>query len=673
MTRIRRLIVVSVGAVLVCGPAQAYNHVAHQNMVDIAWQTMRLVRHEQELRASNALGSPAPAPLADSPPAGVQRSDWLAFLEDIQRAVPLILSLDSGLPPPSPSPFECGVSFCGGTVGDVHFAPQFNYSDDTQTCGTDTAFRPGGLYDLLGDADGRNAGMVLGFQGAHVDDEVDDTHLWYRPASNFGLVSPVGAVLNVVGEIKRAASELELSLRSLLAGLVCLLPRAAGISCADRAPSTVEILDPVQIEGLLPGVFDTSNDKTTTLWHFLNLQACASNSYDDMQGMYYQEGGPGCSPGALDLALMVGYGDGLGASLNYFRSNGPSRYEFVEDKDGHRGKVRSPGEWQDPPLGRLPFSPLDNLAWYGWDNFRRERSAKWLGWPLHALGDATVPHHVASTTGYGHRPYEDAVDSGRSGVWLVSRGLPASQFEQARRVLQGAFVFRKMILDWRTAHPGRPTANDVPVRDLIIAIAAETFKRTLAAPASVFRDGDSVRYELGEQVDKNEILEFYATKFADFELSQVELGMSGALAFLVSASELPALPLPAPAPRPESCNVNCLPENHLCGVSNSLNRFADCCDPLLCLKQADGNLRCVTETPPVCKAERADCSQDDECCSPLRCRPDGDNLQAQCLPSCDSLGNLGRRCQTTADCCPHEICSFDQAEGTKTCQLSDPT
>ncbi len=54
---------------------------------------------------------------------------------------------------------------------------------------------------------------------------------------------------------------------------------------------------------------------------------------------------------------------------------------------------------------------MDNLAQWGWSQYlANPTSAKMLGWPLHAFGDAAEAQHVANTSGWGHTEMEDAID-----------------------------------------------------------------------------------------------------------------------------------------------------------------------------------------------------------------------------------------------------------------------
>jgi hypothetical protein len=91
--------------------------------------------------------------------------------------------------------------------------------------------------------------------------------------------------------------------------------------------------------------------------------------------------------------------------LRYRKSKGIARY------GAHDEVQRTRGEWQSENIGALEFSPTDKLAEYGWKEFvDNPITAKYLGWPLHALGETVVPHHITGTMSHGHEAYERAID-----------------------------------------------------------------------------------------------------------------------------------------------------------------------------------------------------------------------------------------------------------------------
>ena len=107
---------------------------------------------------------------------------------------------------------------------------------------------------------------------------------------------------------------------------------------------------------------------------------------------------------------------------------GPStvKYQISGADDGLPDtRSRSESQWQFTTLGHTTFEPVDNLAYYGWRRFRdgvpgegiEKHRVSNMAWPLHAIGDATVPMHVAATSSWGHRPFED----GQEEIWSKLR------------------------------------------------------------------------------------------------------------------------------------------------------------------------------------------------------------------------------------------------------------
>ena len=74
-----------------------------------------------------------------------------------------------------------------------------------------------------------------------------------------------------------------------------------------------------------------------------------------------------------------------------------AKADFINYQDRVR---RDKADWQFTTIAHTPFEPVNNMAWFGWTHFRDEQihPVRMLGWPLHAIGDATVPHHVTGTS-----------------------------------------------------------------------------------------------------------------------------------------------------------------------------------------------------------------------------------------------------------------------------------
>ena len=187
--------------------------------------------------------------------------------------------------------------------------------------------------------------------------------------------------------------------------------------------------------GLIPGVADVTDETMdglglTGAWHHISTSSGNTNEYDDRQGLFLQQADP--FPSSLDIAVTA-VGELLGLSLNYNRSNGPKNYEILHGTDFHQNTDhRSKGEWQFHSFGLTPMEPLDNLAEFGWAHWKASGNTAFIGYPLHAIADATNPHHIFATIGHGHRPFEDATEQ----RWLWVRDVLRSDEEQTPTSLQ---------------------------------------------------------------------------------------------------------------------------------------------------------------------------------------------------------------------------------------------
>jgi hypothetical protein len=112
-----------------------------------------------------------------------------------------------------------------------------------------------------------------------------------------------------------------------------------------------------------------------------------------------------------------------------------------------------------------------------------------LAFALHAIGDATVPMHVAGAFGWGHRPYEDAVALLHPELMAQATALEVPRLNTI--ILPRAEAYYKVISDWRAAHPMQRT--EVPIRALVTAVAANAWSIARSDP-TVFNDELSVEY-----------------------------------------------------------------------------------------------------------------------------------------------------------------------------------
>lgn len=387
---------------------------------------------------------------------------------------------------------------------------------------------------------------LIGNAAARADNNQDDTHLFVKPTSTLGF----GAAQKI-GD-KAIETGVAIALAPIVCVGSCLFSLISGHSSAcDSCISTANDLakkvpEPSDIDNLVPGIGDVKSDQFVGLWHFINMAPAAriDNEYDDHQGMLYEQAGPSQVPGAIDIAIMAGT-DLAGLSVNPSKSQGVEHYEIANPNDDGRdgdvyngSKIRGDAAWQKYPMGHTPFSPVDNLALYGWNQFKGpDHTLTSLGFGLHAIGDATVPMHVTGTTGWGHRPYEEAQER----LWPALSGMVSTP-----RVLAKAFAYRRQILAWRAASGA---SRDLPIRWLVRAVARDTYKYALDKNAETsainplspwpFNDVASTMWHT--VVGEDPAIAIYQSRSdaLALELPLIEDGIAAQVAFLASATENP--------------------------------------------------------------------------------------------------------------------------------------
>jgi hypothetical protein len=235
----------------------------------------------------------------------------------------------------------------------------------------------------------------------------------------------------------------------------------------------------------------------------------------------------------------------LAVTVNYDESDGVKNYEVKNGNDSHgNSRPRRRQDWEYVTWPLTPFTPLDNLAWFGWDRFKGSAEAarqdpsktveiKYLGWSLHGLGDATVPMHVTSAFGWGHRPYEDAVSDPDLGRQLLGDGDIDAEVEQAIDVLRAAGEYRKSIQEWRRGFPERRA--DIPIRNLVTTLAKNTLTASQGKP-SVYNDALSSAYVIPGP-SRGLSIEAYKIQ-RTFMRERVLDTVAATVAFLMSAAEV---------------------------------------------------------------------------------------------------------------------------------------
>jgi hypothetical protein len=578
----------------------AYNHDQHTGLVAIGYKAMVAASLEKGCGSPIDFGEGDVPPSLRTLPANACLSDaftcqarWTTFLDEIDRSIAFLRSVNSSLTPPVLPPQTCDDPRSGtNTLGEVVWAVDRYYNrddgSDREYCGippdsSTICSAPVGLCDensIYRDlAPHDHTGDVLGYWATWPDDDPSVSALGFKPTSAGGL----GKTINSANEF------LEDAATALLAPAACAFHflRTGNFDCLDQAKSLADSLIPLEeLHGAMP-VFGAIRDADALagLWHFQDLVEGATNPCDDHRGILYEEAGPARVPDALDVAFVI-IGDLTGLTLNFDASSGPERFNITNPEDGdqpscERGRV----DWEFQTLGHTDFSPLDNLALYGWRRFATPSSylAQELGWPLHAIGDAVAPHHVAGTTGWGHRPYEDAADLNWRKIIYIEPPLFGDQkrlqYEQLRTILTWAFHYMQVLDEKRAERPSDTSQQEIPIRALITEVGADTLAQTTepitGAPKWPFNPLLSVPYVLDAGIKTQVLTEFYGDQASiQGTRALLERGAGAAAAFLSSTWRVDGTVLPTGA----RCNSS-EPHNGFFRCSAQTTCNEGCCEP----------------------------------------------------------------------------------------------
>jgi hypothetical protein len=504
-------------------------------------------------------------------------------------------------------------------------------------CGLETIPQPTGLADPGGLAGYRRdvaLQKVLGWHAASIDDHFGDTVLWFRPTNT-----------GVYNWFKEAfGSTIGRGLGAVIGLIACLGEAIFGDGCeAD------EILDdkynPINyIDSWLPGFGDVRGDTYTGMWHFVQMTD-ESGEFNSFRGMLYSHAGPRY-PGAFDITIMAS-ADLSGLSMNAGLSDGVDFYAPFDEQS------RNNLQWQAHTIGHLEFSPVQNLARYGWERkyvAGGSSNAEGLGWPLHALGDVVAPHHVVGTSSWGHSPCEDWVEDhlasmlpAPSQVKLTNQeALDSTEYDQRVRILIDAYNY------WYMVRQGGIEAT-------VINLATRTYDRTKSGWA--YHDLATVQWIEGDKQEaENTCGEGNTGNFRGL----LETGSSATLGFLMFAGERAVDPGPGAntdcdtthehfVPGLTGCQPGCAgtgcpttppPDaGPSCGaVGDACSTSTNCCQSLSC----QGGV-CASCIPYL-----ADCESDSPCCSGS-CATVGDGPAVCGNPTCTQVD--GATCSVNADCC----------------------
>jgi hypothetical protein len=415
------------------------------------------------------------------------------------------------------------------SLGNLHLAPDTAYANNNASCGFDASWTPSGILADVNPAtvnSGDHTGVTLGYWTSSPDNLAQD---WvFRSTTLETLQNP--AVAAAIGAGTSALISVACAIACGLMPFLCpLCPAIAlggGIAVIDEITSVDA--DHIQDADLFSG-----------LGHFVDMKQSPANAFDEKPGKLDERAGLTGQPDSMELMLTAAFDLG-GLHVNFSSSDGPHNYEILSGADFHTDSVpRVAPDWETETGAHIFYTPVDNLAKFGWDKFVADKdllftteTAHDLAWPLHAIGDATVPMHVLGTSGDGHRPYEDLVEM----KWdeLVKSSNKSQSLSTITGVVTRAPAWRNLILSWRAAHNNSP---DVPIRDLVTAVAAQTLAKAKATP-NIFKSGASVDYFLGSKSSAE--AQYDNAAMAAIQRDLIIDAIAATLAFLTStAEELP--------------------------------------------------------------------------------------------------------------------------------------
>lgn len=599
---------------VICASLVPRNSAAYNNPTHV-----RLVEASIEVMLSTEESPP-------SPPPGVGEVAWQTYLTRVRAAANRLSAIRTdlfgpyrgsstlGAPPGLLGPVAsfndpeiCRYHGSNGSNRDVNLLrtanvriEDFSYypSLSSISCG----------YERLDGIDdppiGGSLGPVLGWHAQNVDNRINDSDLWLRPSN--------AAIMGLAKEVATRATEYAAG--ALLVPFVCLANLLTGHSCdVGDAFDLAEELDPVTLlEGEIPGVGSFRSVDYVGLWHFVDVDA-SIRRYNDTRGLFYENAGPS-HPGAVDVAIMAA-ADLSGLSLNAYASEGPSRYGPYDRT------YRTKGQWQSHTIAHTEFSPIQHLAREDWDAYvANPTSAGRLGGPLHAVGDAAEPHHVAGTTSWGHRPFEDAVEHMPD---LLPRAVRKKASETTGTTNLLFAPFRDRVL--RAAFDALRAFDETPSMPSFIEREARAARDLAHADGDwVFQDLSSVEYAAGAHGASARTFEHEPDRARPF----VELGVAYAVALLTRAGDVAQDPGFDPA-------TLCPEGNHFTGQEPG-------CAP------GPASPAPVVEAPPFalvsCNGVGEACGTSADCCEGASC------VAGTCRAS-GSCTSSGQPCQANVECC----------------------
>jgi len=668
--------------------ASAYNNDTHFKIADLAWQVMRAasdrnfrqhvkwttVPDDTTFDYPDEVGSCSVSPLCTNNPPSQQQ--WTEYIQKLGPTIRRLNRVRNEVPTPASCAILLGnntfmADFASSITSAFRDAIFINGSvESNENCDLkqpewDGIYTSQAVADpvtqiksilVLPDDGFRRQGLAFGYHAQQRDNEWQDTRIMTEPIT--------GHILDATSEASR------LPLKVVLAALICAyewISSGNTDTCEERADHILDKVDPTHfLRSLIGGPDLAASGAYTGLWHFINVrQGIVHDYYDDKPGMYYQEGGPEEKPGVIDHAIDIG-SHILQLVIDADGSFGPDRYQIFTSEDGQQATKRrehafAVDAWTSQLLSDTIFEPLDNFAQYGWATYQADAaSGKWgaaaLSWPLHAIGDATVPQHVTGTTSWGHRPYEEWVQHNWDKIMFERCEIDGSllpfpcddnflkmQIGQARRILQWGLYFTQF------------TANTTGVRPFVEAVAQTTLDTvTDNKSAWPFCDACSFSWQIKQDAFQDigigiaELTQFlgdinvgdpegHYDQYAPNVQNLVEMAAGATIAFLMKSGEGVCTDLAGACTGDASCcSQKCDATDGKCcrNIADHCWDSTECCAGTQC--NADG----------VCCAQASStCSKNDDCCKGKCNIANGQNT-GQCCSA-----DLGQACTANADCC----------------------
>jgi hypothetical protein len=111
-------------------------------------------------------------------------------------------------------------------------------------------------------------------------------------------------------------------------------------------------------------------------------------------------------------------------NYSYFMDRGV--YSTVEEEAVDRfPRAQATGLTGEGGVPKSVFMPVDNLARYWFNRYKSERRSECLGPVMHAVQDASIPHHAAGCIGNWHGKYEAVLGDKLTGGWLSEANFKA--------------------------------------------------------------------------------------------------------------------------------------------------------------------------------------------------------------------------------------------------------